>query len=169
MATGRTDRTCVGARDVAEKPAKKPAKPPSPRPSPKSSDAGERQLKRLRAICLALPESSERLSHGEPTFFAGKRVFAMFSNDHHGDGHLAAIIPAEPGLQPLMIRDNPERYYYPAYVGAAGWVGIELERIGDAELKGLLHAAWRLVAPKRAIKDWDADRAPQNRKGQLAR
>ena len=46
-------------------------------------------LSRLRAICMALPEANERLSHGEPTWFAGKgKVFAMLDNHHHGADHL---------------------------------------------------------------------------------
>ena len=37
----------------------------------------EQQIERVRRLCLGLPETSERLSHGEPTFFVqGKKVFA---------------------------------------------------------------------------------------------
>ncbi|MBL8763634.1 MAG: MmcQ/YjbR family DNA-binding protein [Phycisphaerae bacterium] len=115
----------------------------------------ERHLGRVRGICLALPGASERLSHGEPTFFTGKRVFAMFSNNHHGDGRLAVIVPAELGMQDLLIDRHPRRYFYPAYVGSAGWVGVELSRVGDAELARVIRAAWRLVAPKRAVKAWN--------------
>ena len=38
----------------------------------------ENHLERVRRICFELPETEERLSHGEPTFFVGKRVFVMF-------------------------------------------------------------------------------------------
>jgi hypothetical protein len=44
------------------------------------------ELKRLREICLALPDTSERLSHGTPHFFAGKRNFVAYWNNHHEDG-----------------------------------------------------------------------------------
>ena len=89
---------------------------------------------RVRLLCLALPETVEKLSHGEPTFFAKKRVFAMCSNNHHNDGHVAIWIPAEPGVQAELIRLNPACYYKPPYVGVGGWVGIELDQIGDDEL-----------------------------------
>ena len=52
----------------------------------------------MRAICLALPETTERLSHGEPTFFVGKRVFTMFANNHHNDGHIAVWMPVPEGI-----------------------------------------------------------------------
>ncbi len=64
---------------------------------------------------MALPETLEKISHGEPTFFAGgKRVFVMFCNNHHHDGHIAVWIPAAPGLQEALIHDAPETYYPPA-------------------------------------------------------
>ena len=111
-----------------------------------------RQLKRLRKVCLALPGAFEKLSHGEPTFFVKKGVFAMFSNNHHGDGHVAALIPAAPGLQQIAIESDPETYYRPPYVGGAGWIGIELDRIGDKELAGHVRQAWDLIMNKRKRK-----------------
>jgi hypothetical protein len=96
-----------------------------------------------------MPECTEKLSHGEPTFFVRKKVFAMFSNNHHNDGHIAVWIPVRPGTQPLLIADAPETFYKPPYVGVKGWVGVELARIGDEELAALIRDAWKLVAPKR--------------------
>jgi hypothetical protein len=96
-----------------------------------------------------MPECEERLSHGEPAFFAGKKVFAMFANNHHGDGHVAAWLPAAPGVQEEMIQEAPATYFRPPYVGCRGWVGVELARIGDEELRALVRRAWSLVAPKK--------------------
>lgn len=93
-------------------------------------------------------ESSEKLSHGEPTFFVRKKVFAMFANNHHNDGRIAVWVPAAPGLQGLLIKNSPETYFRPPYVGVRGWVGIELERIGDEELAAHVREAWLMVAPK---------------------
>ena len=87
----------------------------------------------------------EKLSHDEPTFFVRKRVFAMFSNNHHNDGHAAVCIPAAPGHQAMLIATSPKTYYRPPYVGPAGWVGIELKQIGDEELAVHIRAAWELI------------------------
>ncbi len=105
-------------------------------------------LRRVRRICAAMPDSTEKLSHGEPTFFAGKKVFTMFANNHHGDGHVAVWIPAPPGLQAALIQDSPETYFKPPYVGVRGWVGIKLDAIGDSELAAHIAEAWRLIAKK---------------------
>ena len=114
--------------------------------------ANEDQIKRVRGLCLAMPETAEKLSHGEPTFFARKQVFAVFSNNHHNDGHVAVCIPAEPGAQASLIRANPTCYYRPPYVGPSGWVGIELAQIGDDELAAHLSDAWKLIIEKLRVK-----------------
>lgn len=108
-----------------------------------------RQLKRGRKICLSLPDTTEKISHGEPTFFAKKRVFAMFSNNHHHDGHVAVWVPAPPGLQEALIEEAPGVYYRPPYVGGGGWVGIELDEVNDEVLAGHLRQAWNLITRKK--------------------
>jgi hypothetical protein len=106
-----------------------------------------KHVERVRRICLALPETMEKLSHGEPTFFVKKKVFAMCSINHHHDGHIAVVCPAPIGVQQALIEASPKKYYRPPYVGGAGWVGVELPRVSDRDLKMHLREAWRLIAP----------------------
>jgi hypothetical protein len=115
----------------------------------RKSDTREEHLRRVRRICAAMPECTEKLSHGEPTFFVRKRVFAMFDNNHHDDGHIAVWIPAPPGLQGMLIQSSPKTFFRPPYVGVRGWVGIELDCISDEELAAHIHEAWLLIAPKK--------------------
>jgi predicted DNA-binding protein (MmcQ/YjbR family) len=108
-------------------------------------------LARLRAICLALPEANEKLSHGEPTWFAGKgKVFAMLDDHHHGAPHLSAWLPAAPGAQQALVESDPARYFRPPYVGSSGWVGVVLDTGPDwAVVAWLVEQAYRLVAHPR--------------------
>jgi hypothetical protein len=86
-------------------------------------------LTRVREACLALPETSERLSHGAPAFFiGGRRAFAMFHDDHHGDGRLAIWCAAPEGAQEALVAEDPDRYFVPPYVGHRGWLGVRLDR-----------------------------------------
>ena len=110
-----------------------------------------KQLERVRRICLALPETSEKLSHGEPTFFVRKKVFVMFANNHHDDGRIAVWLPVPSGFQADLIETAPAIYFKPPYVGVRGWVGISLDRIGEEDLMFLIHTAWELTAPKRLL------------------
>ena len=73
----------------------------------------------------------------------------MFSNNHHNDGHIAVVVAAPLGIQAMLIEGSPEKYYKPPYVGARGWVGIELDRISDEDLAFHLREAWLMIAPKR--------------------
>ena len=115
----------------------------------RKSDAGEEHLRRVRRICAAMPECTEKLSHGEPTFFVRKKVFAMFANNHHDDGHIAVWIPAPPGLQGILIQSSPQTFFRPPYVGVRGWVGIELGGISDEDLAAHIRDAWLLIAPEK--------------------
>ena len=109
----------------------------------------EEQLARLRRICASIAGTTEKLSHGEPTFFFRKKVYAMFSNNHHNDGHVAVWLPAPPGVQEMLVATWPEKYYRPPYVGVKGWVGLELDRVDDEELTDRVLEAWRIIASKR--------------------
>jgi hypothetical protein len=129
------------------------------KPSARSEQTiGEKHLQRVRRICHALPETEEKISHGEPTFFVRKKVFAMFSNNHHNDGHIAITVPAAIGIQEMLIKTAPKKFYRPPYVGVRGWVGIELAHVSDKELAFHINEAWRLIAPKKLQDEFDATR-----------
>ncbi len=117
------------------------------------SESTKPHLDRVRHIGLALPAASEKLSHGEPTFFVEKKVFAMFANNHHNDGRIAVWIPVPPGAQSMLIEADPQKFFKPPYVGVRGWVGIVLEQISDDELAAHLQQAWRLIAPKKLLRE----------------
>src|SRR5438445_13850817 len=115
----------------------------------KTKDDNDEQIERVRRICLAQPETWEKISHGEPTWFVGKKVFAMFSNNHHNDGHVAVTVPAAIGIQEMLIKKAPKKIYCPPYVGCHGCIGIEVYRVSDKELTFHIRAAWGLIAPKK--------------------
>ena len=109
------------------------------------------RIDRLRQLCLALPETSERLSHGEPTFFIReKKSFVMSVDDHHGDGVLGFWAAAPIGAQAELIDAAPERYFRPPYVGHRGWIGVRLDvpTTDWNEVAEIVTEAYCLIAPK---------------------
>jgi hypothetical protein len=119
-------------------------------------------LKRLvfvRSVALALPEVSERLSHGSPTFFAGKKTFVMFTNDHHSDGRVALWVAGTLDEQQALIAENPNAYFRPPYVGGRGWIGVRLDRdLPDDEIAELIDSAYRIVATRKLLAQLDSSR-----------
>ena len=109
------------------------------------------QVERVRRLCLTLPATDERISHGEPTFFVARRVFVMFAGNHHGDGRVAVWLPAPPGVQSALIEQSPAIYFRPPYVGHKGWVGIDLTAVDDEALEFHIQTAWELIAPRRLL------------------
>jgi hypothetical protein len=111
----------------------------------------DESLAQVRASCLALPEATERLSHGSPAFFVrGKHTFVMFLDDHHGDGRLALWCAAPPGVQAALVDQEPHRFFRPPYVGHRGWLGVRLDvDVGWREIDGIVRDAYLTVAPKK--------------------
>ncbi len=115
------------------------------------------ELREVRAICMALPEVTERLSHRSPTWFAGKKAMVMYLDDHHGDGRLALWVAAPPGVQSAMVEQEPARFFVPPYVGPRGWLGVRLDRSPDwDEVGDIVEQAYRQVAIKRLVVQLDA-------------
>lgn len=114
-------------------------------------------LQRTRELCLALPEVTERLSHGSPTWFVrDKKTFVMYLDDHHGDGRLAIWCAAPDGVQGALVEEEPDRFFRPPYVGGRGWLGVRLGRDVDwDEMAGIVDDAYRMVAPKKLIAELD--------------
>ncbi len=115
-------------------------------------DKQGRQIARLRKLCLGLPGTNEKLAWGTPCFYAGKKIFAMFSDDHHGDGRLAVWLKAPPGALELLLETSPEQVFKPPYVGVYGWIGLHLKLIDEESLKHHVLEAYRLAATKTLLK-----------------
>jgi hypothetical protein len=116
-------------------------------------------------MCLSFPETSERASHGAPTFFVGKsRTFVMYLDDHHGDGRLAIWCAAPEGIQGMLVDAAPEHYFVPPYVGHRGWLGVRLDRdVGWDEIAGVIEDAYLTRAPRKLLEASGLGRAPETR------
>ena len=134
--------------------------------------SGKSALARIRKICLALPESHEKLAWEAPTFRVRDKIFAMFSNDHHGDGRVALWCKSTHDVQATVVEEDPDRFFVPPYVGGAGWIGIRLDKGLEWDVvTDFVRASYRAIAPKRlraASEDADASeagrRAPPRRR-----
>jgi hypothetical protein len=118
-------------------------------------------LERMRAICSAFPEVTERLSHGSPTWFVrGKSVFVTLHETGHHDNQFPHLwCAAPPGAQRELLAAAPGRIFRPPYVGGRGWLGVRLD--GDVdwdEIAELCEDAYRVIAPKRLVESLDAAR-----------
>jgi hypothetical protein len=113
---------------------------------------GEGVLARLRGICLSLPETSERVSHGEPSWFVRERKqFVTLANKHHDD-RVGFWCAAPPGAQEALIGSDATRFFRPPYVGHRGWLGVYLDVEQDwDELTEIVIDAYRQVAPKTLV------------------
>lgn len=129
------------------------------------------ELQRVRQIALALPEVTERLSHGTPCFYLrDKKPLCYFheAGFHHDDSRAALWCPAQPGDQEALVATEPDRYFRPQ-PSAGGvfsdWIGVYLDdpsgsagsSIDWTEVAGVVEDAYRKIAPKKLVALLDAD------------
>ena len=122
-------------------------------------------LARVRRAALALPGAAEKVSHGRPAFFTTK-VFAYYGGSVKVDGdwvqHPHSVMVRLDAEDHAVLLAEP-RSFVPAYLGASGWLGLDLvpgdDSGGDAagaELAEWLDASYRLTAPARLVAELDA-------------
>ena len=111
------------------------------------------RLARLTKLSLALPEATRELSGRHAIFRVRGKVFGYFLDDHHGDGVVSFCCKAAPGENRDWIAHDPKRFFFPAYIGPRGWVGLRLDvgRPDWNEVADLARDSYRLTAPKRLI------------------
>lgn len=111
-------------------------------------------LEKVRETALQLPETEERLSHGQPTFFVAGKQFAQFRDNHHGDNETVVCVRTS-GLdeQATLIESDPQTYSRPAYLGSSGWVSINLagDQVDWSHVADRIAASWELAAPRRLL------------------
>ncbi len=114
-------------------------------------------FKKLRGQIARLPETSEKLSHGAPTFWGGKKTFVSFHDNHYSDGK-TIWVKSTIDAQADLVESDPSVFFVPPYVGVSGWVGVRVDIDIDWDLVAeVVETGYRLVAPKRAIKLLDGD------------
>jgi hypothetical protein len=114
---------------------------------------------RIRSLCLAFPDATEKLSHGSPGFFAGRQFTMLWMDGHHEHDFPHLWCAAPEGAQSALVAANPQRFFRPPYVGSRGWIGVRLDGDLDLdELDMLLEDAYRCVATKGQLARLKAER-----------
>ena len=111
-------------------------------------------LDQVREIALELPEASEKLSHGQPTFFVAGKQFAQFRDNHHGDERTVVCVRTSSlDEQEALLESDPDTYSKPAYLHHAGWISINLsgEDVDWTHVGDRIAVSWELAAPRRLL------------------
>lgn len=112
-------------------------------------------LARLRAICLALPRGTEKVSHGQPVFYIEKgKTFAWFLHNHHGSGITAVAVKTSGAEeQDMLIEADPDLYYKPPYLWPSGWIAMRIdgETVDWDHVGDRVATSWELAAPPKLL------------------
>ncbi len=111
------------------------------------------RLRKLTEICLALPETRSEQKHAHVAFLVGKKTFAYYLNNHHGDNLISVCCKVLPGENQFLVQSAPARFYLPAYIGSRGWIALrmDLATLNWTEVKELIRGSYIQAAPKRLV------------------
>jgi hypothetical protein len=112
------------------------------------------RLERLRAICLALPETTEKVAWGDPTWRVRDRIFAMQKGNYES-GRPSLWLKGAEGAQAMLVESDPVQFFVPPYVGHKGWIGLYLDpaRIEWVMVRELITESYHLIAPARLTRN----------------
>jgi hypothetical protein len=126
----------------------------------RNSDAGRNheRLEKLAKICLGFPGAVKEEMHGHMAFKVGKKTFAYYLNDHHGDGIVSVCCKVLTGDNERLIDANPRKFYMPAYIGPRGWVALRLDRptVDWSETQELVRCSYEQIAPKKLLRQLES-------------
>ncbi len=111
------------------------------------------RLRALTDICLALPEARREDKASHAAFLVGKKTFAYYLNNHHGDNIISVSCKVLPGENQFLVQSAADRFYLPAYIGSRGWIALrmDLATLNWTEVKELIHGSYIQTAPKRLV------------------
>ena len=118
-------------------------------------DDDDPYLGRLRSVCLLLPGSAEKVSHGRPCFFT-KKIFVIYSAVAKGDHHSgrydeSMLVLPDPAEAEALLADS--RFFVPAYWGPYGWIGLDFPAadVDWDEVTELVTESYRMTAPAKLV------------------
>jgi hypothetical protein len=122
------------------------------------SDRNRERLEKLAKVCMALPGVTKKEMHGHMAFKVGKKTFAYYLNDHHGDGIVSVCCKVLAGDNKRLIDTNSRKFYMPAYIGPRGWVALRLDRatVDWNEVRELVRGSWEQMASKKLLREIEA-------------
>jgi hypothetical protein len=112
----------------------------------------------VRAIALSLPDAYEQASHGgQPSFRTKPRMFAWIRDDPEA---LVVWVESEEETRAL-VASEPKKFFTTSHYDGYPMVLVNMKAVMRDEAAELITESWRLRAPKKLVKEWDADHSPK--------
>lgn len=118
----------------------------------KQLSLSEERRVRLVAICQSFPKVNVEVAGDQHIAFRGnKRIFAYYLFDHHGDGRIAFCFKSNLSEQRRQVREDPDNFFVPPYLGSKGWLAIRLDsdEVDWETLTDFARRAYQAVAPRK--------------------
>ncbi|MGH7025347.1 MAG: MmcQ/YjbR family DNA-binding protein [Caulobacteraceae bacterium] len=109
----------------------------------------------MREICLSFPGAVEGKSYGAPAFLVNKKFFTRLRRD---DGS-AVLMEVGFDEREMLMEAEPETFHFTAHYKDYPCVLARIATLHPGSFRNFLERRWRKIAPKAAIRAWDAAKA----------
>ena len=115
----------------------------------------------LVEICQSFPKVEDEVAGDQHIAFRiNKRIFAYYLFDHHGDGRIAFCFKSSLSEQRRQVRDDPDNFFVPPYLGSKGWIAIRLDsdEVDWEIVRQFARRAYQALAPRKLAALVDGER-----------
>jgi hypothetical protein len=109
-------------------------------------------LDEMREIVMSFPGAAEGTSYGQPAFTVNKKFFTRLRRDD------ASLVLLEVSFdeREMLIEAEPGTFHFTAHYKDYPAVLARMEKLHPGSFRAFLERRWRRIAPKKAVKEFDA-------------
>jgi hypothetical protein len=109
----------------------------------------------MREICLSFPGAEEGTSYGRPSFLVNKKFFTRLRDEDDS----VVIMGVSFDEREMLMEAEPRTFHFTAHYKDYPAVLARIETLHPGSFRAFLERRWRKIAPKAAVKAWDAAKA----------
>ena len=106
----------------------------------------------MRDICLSFPGATEGSSYGKPAFLVNKKFFTRLRREDQS----VVLTGVHHDEREMLMEAEPATFHYTAHYKDYPAVLARIETLHPGSFRAFLERRWRQIAPKAAVKAWDA-------------
>ena len=106
----------------------------------------------MRDICLSFPGAEEGASYGKPAFLVNKKFFTRLRREDQS----VVLMEIPFDEREMLMQAEPDTFHFTAHYKDYPSVLARIATLHPGSFRAFLERRWRKIAPKAAVKAWDA-------------
>ena len=109
-------------------------------------------VEEMREICLSFPGAAEGSSYGKPAFLVNKKFFTRLRREDQS----VVLMEIPFDEREMLMQAEPDTFHFTTHYKDYPSVLARIATLHPGSFRAFLERRWRKIAPKAAVKAWDA-------------